>query len=246
MKSVIVIPARYASSRFPGKPLAMLAGKPMIRHVWERATASCADQVQVATDDQRIFDAVTSFGGQAVMTKSTHPSGTDRIAEAVSGLDGDYRVVVNVQGDEPLMPSGVIDRLIEQMKMNPAVEMATVAVPGKRGAMTPDNVKVVMGRDGRALYFSRAEIPFVRTGGVAAPVYLHWGIYAYRRDVLEKFVKLPAGVLENSEKLEQLRALENGISIQVLVSDLESIGVDTPADLERAEKKLAEFQHAMR
>ncbi len=241
MKSVIVIPARYASSRFPGKPLAMLAGKPMIRHVWERARASKADRILVATDDERIFDAVKNFGGDAVMTRSDHPSGTDRIAEAVQTLDKEFDLVVNVQGDEPLMPSRVIDELIDLMRSDASFEMATVAVPAVRGKLTPDNVKVVMTADRRALYFSRAEIPFVRTGGVAAPVYLHWGIYAYRRDVLEKFVKLPAGILENSEKLEQLRALENNLSIRVLVSDLESIGVDTPADLARAEKKLAEF-----
>ena len=241
MKSVIVIPARYGSSRFPGKPLAVLAGKPMIRHVWERASSSKADKVLVATDDRRIFDAVSGFGGEAVMTRSDHPSGTDRIAEAVATLPGEYDLVINVQGDEPLMPGSVIDALIDLMRGDPGCEMATVAVPGKRGCMTSDNVKVVMTSDRRALYFSRAEIPFVRTGGVEAPVYLHWGIYAYRRDVLQKFVALPAGVLENSEKLEQLRALENGIGIKVLVSHLESIGVDTVADLERAEKKLAEF-----
>ncbi len=238
-KSVIVIPARYASSRFPGKPLAVIAGKPMIRHVWEKAVASCADHVLIATDDQRIADAVTAFGGVAVMTREDHPSGTDRIAEAVakSGIGAD--IVINVQGDEPLMPSSVIDRLIHEME-NADWEMATVAVPAERGGLTADNVKVVTGVDGRALYFSRAEIPFVRQGGVAAPVYLHWGIYAYRRDVLDRFVKLPAGILENSEKLEQLRALENGISIKVIFSDLESIGVDTPADIARAEAKLME------
>ncbi len=241
MKSVIVIPARYASSRFPGKPLAMLAGKPMIQHVWERASASKADLVLVATDDERIFNAVKAFGGNAVMTRSDHPSGTDRIAEAVSQLAKEYDLVINVQGDEPLMPSRVIDALIDLMRSNASFEMATVAVPAVREKMTSDNVKVVMSVDGRALYFSRAEIPFVRTGGVAAPVYLHWGIYAYYRGILEKFVKLPAGILENSEKLEQLRALENNISIRVLISDLESIGVDTPSDLARAEKKLAEF-----
>ncbi|MCQ2377581.1 MAG: 3-deoxy-manno-octulosonate cytidylyltransferase, partial [Victivallaceae bacterium] len=157
MKSVIVIPARYASSRFPGKPLAVLGGKPMIRHVWERASASQADRVLVATDDRRIFDAVRGFGGEAVMTRSDHPSGTDRIAEAVAALPEEYDLVVNVQGDEPLMPSSVIDALIDLMRGDPGCEMATVAVPGKRGNMTPDNVKVVMGAGNRALYFSRAE-----------------------------------------------------------------------------------------
>lgn len=240
-KSVIVIPARYASSRFPGKPLASILGKPMIQHVWERASASHADAVLVATDDERIAQAVRNFGGVAVMTKQDHPSGTDRIAEAVEKCGIDPEIIVNVQGDEPLMPPQVIDEIIELMRNDASCEMATVAVPGVREKMTPDNVKVVMDNAHRALYFSRAEIPFVRSGGVAAPIYLHWGIYAYRRETLRKFVQLPAGILENSEKLEQLRALENGIAIKVIVSELESIGVDTPADLAKAEAKLREF-----
>ncbi len=240
-KSAVVIPARYASSRFPGKPLAQILGKPMIQHVWERANASHADVVLVATDDERIAAAVQNFGGTAVMTRADHPSGTDRIAEAVEKCGIDPDIIVNVQGDEPLMPTSVIDGIIDLMRQDPECEMATVAVPGVREKMTSDNVKVVMDNSGRALYFSRAEIPFVRTGGVAAPIYLHWGIYAYRRDTLQKFVRLPAGILENSEKLEQLRALENGIAIKVIVSELESIGVDTPADLAKAEAKLREF-----
>ena len=241
-KCVIVIPARYASSRFPGKPLAILAGKPMIRHVWEKAAAAKSDLVLVATDDQRIADAVNGFGGKAVMTSPDHASGTDRIAEAVAKECPDAGIVINVQGDEPLMPVEVIDALIDLMRNDSSCEMATVAVPGDREKMTADNVKVVTDVKGNALYFSRAEIPFVRSGGVAAPIYLHWGIYAYRKDILDKFVTLPGGVLENSEKLEQLRALENGISIRVLFSKLESIGVDTPADLAAAEAKIREFQ----
>ena len=239
-KTAVVIPARYASTRFPGKPLAVLAGKPMIQHVCEKANASCADLVMVATDDKRIFDAVEGFGSRAVMTRSDHPSGTDRIFEAIR--DTDAQIIINVQGDEPLIPTSVIDRLIELMQQNPELDMATVAVPADRAKMTENNVKVVFTSEGKALYFSRADIPFLRSGGVEAPMWLHWGIYAYRRAALEKFVSPPPGSLENCEKLEQLRALENGMSIYVLTSDLSSIGVDTPEDLERAEAKIRELE----
>ncbi len=239
-KTAVIIPARYASTRFPGKPLAKLNGKPMIQHVVEKAQGSRADLVLVATDDERIRKVVEDFGGRAVMTAVSHPSGTDRIEEAVRLCREEVGIVINVQGDEPLIPTSVIDELIEVMKTHPEIEMATVAVPGHRESMTENNVKVVFGADHFALYFSRSMIPFCRAGGVPAPVYLHWGIYAYRRSVLERFVKLPVGVLENSEKLEQLRALENGIRIYVQVSNLESIGVDTPDDLVRAERKLQE------
>ena len=240
-KCAVIIPARYASTRFPGKPLALLAGRPMIRHVYEKAAASCADRVVVATDDRRIADAVAAFGGEAVMTAESHPSGTDRVAEALRKIGGNYEVVVNVQGDEPLIPTSVIDELIAVMKAQPELPMATVAVPGSRETMTENNVKVVFGADGNALYFSRSMIPFLRRGGVECGVWLHWGIYAYRRDALERFVALPPGRLENAEKLEQLRALENGIAIRVLTSELQSIGVDTPEDLAAAEARLGEL-----
>ena len=241
-KCAVIIPARYASTRFPGKPLAPLAGKPMIRHVCEKAAASKAGLVAVATDDRRIADAVESFGGRAVMTSPAHPSGTDRIAEALTILGGGYDLVVNVQGDEPLIPTSVIDELIDVMRADPTLPMATVAVPGDRATMTENNVKVVFGSDGNALYFSRSMIPFLRSGGADCGVWLHWGIYAYRRSTLEKFVALPPGKLENAEKLEQLRALENGIAIRVVTSDLQSIGVDTPEDLAAAEKRLREHR----
>ena len=237
-RAAVVIPARYASSRFPGKPLAVLAGKPMILHVCEKAQASSADTVMVATDNRRIYDAVESAGFKAVMTRSDHPSGTDRIYEAVS--QDDAQIIINVQGDEPLIPTSVIDQLITLMKEDPTLDMATVAVPAVREEMTENNVKVVFGTDNMALYFSRAPIPFLRTGGVEAPMWLHWGIYAYRRSALEKFVNLPPGSLENCEKLEQLRALENGMKIYVLTSKLSSIGVDTPEDLAKAEAKIKE------
>ena len=237
-KCAVIIPARYASTRFPGKPLAMLAGKPMIRHVYEKAAASSADVVAVATDDRRIADAVEAFGGTAVMTSVDHPSGTDRIAEAWKKLGGDAGIVINVQGDEPLIPTSVIDELIAVMKKDAKLPMATVAVPGSRETMTENNVKVVFGSDHKALYFSRSMIPFLRRGGVECGVWLHWGIYAYRAETLERFVALPPGKLENAEKLEQLRALENGIAIRVVTSNLQSVGVDTPEDLAAAEERL--------
>lgn len=230
----VIIPARYASSRFPGKPLALLAGKPMIQHVWEKAIASSADVVAVATDDERIAAAVEKFGGRAIMTSPDHPSGTDRIAEAARAFEG-VETVINIQGDEPLIPTELVDELIRLMTSDRSVEMATVAVPADRKKMTENNVKVVFGTTGQALYFSRSEIPFVRQGGEDPGCYLHWGIYAYRKDILERFVQLPPGKLENSEKLEQLRALENGIGIKVITTELTTIGVDTPEDLEKAE-----------
>ena len=233
----VIIPARYASTRFPGKPLAMLAGKPMIQHVWEKAIASKADAVAVATDDERIAAAVEAFGGKAIMTSPDHPSGTDRIAEAARAFEG-VETVINIQGDEPLIPTALVDELIDLMTSDRSIEMATVAVPADRKKMTENNVKVVFGTDKQALYFSRAEIPFVRQGGEDPGCFLHWGIYAYRKDILERFVQLPPGKLENSEKLEQLRALENGLGIKVVTTSLTTIGVDPPEDLEKAEALL--------
>ena len=239
LRTAVVIPARYGSSRFPGKVLAPLAGKPMIQHVYERASASKADICLIAADDQRVIDACTAFGATAVMTDPELPSGTDRIAAALKGIEAD--VVINVQGDEPLLPTEAINSLIDRMLQSDAPEMATIGVEGSREELdNPNKVKLVKSNSGRALYFSRSMIPFLRSGGEDMSVYLHWGIYAYRRDVLERFVAMDAGKLENCEKLEQLRALENDISIQVLITDLESVGVDTPEDLVRAEAKLAE------
>ena len=238
LSAAVIIPARYASTRFPAKPLAVIAGKPMIQHTWSQAVRSKADLVLVATDHPAIRDAVTAFGGKAVMTREDHPSGTDRIYEACRDLD--CGIVINVQGDEPLIPPEIIDRLIDLMTEHPECEMATVAVPAGREILDdPNKVKVVMTGDGFALYFSRAPIPFLRSGGTAAPALLHWGIYAFRKTALERFVSFPASPLENCEKLEQLRALENGIRIRVLVCSLRSVGVDTPEDLERAEKLIA-------
>ncbi|MFA7231511.1 MAG: 3-deoxy-manno-octulosonate cytidylyltransferase [Victivallaceae bacterium] len=236
-KAIAVIPARFGSTRFPGKVLAELCGKPMIQWVYEKAVASIADEVIIATDDEQVMAAVKKFGGHAVMTSPDHPSGTDRICEAVK--DFDYDIIINVQGDEPLIPVSVIDGLIEVMRKNPQTGMGTVAVPASRAALDdPNKVKVVLGSNNLALYFSRSMIPYLREGGEDMPTYLHWGIYAYRRDTLNRFVSLPQGRLEACEKLEQLRALENGISIYVMLSNLESVGVDTPEDLKKAEARL--------
>jgi len=234
MKVAAVIPARYGSVRFPGKVLAMLGGKPIVQWVWESAVKSKAGHVLVATDDERVAKAVESFGGKAVMTSPKHPSGSDRIWEAAKGLDVD--VIVNVQGDEPLMPPEVVNDLIDAMAAKPAPDMATVVVPCPRDEFkdNPNIVKAVVGRDGFALYFSRAMVPFLREGGRETETYRHWGIYAYRRSALERFVSLPEGDLERCEKLEQLRALENGMRIKAVKTKLQSIGVDTPEDLEKA------------
>ncbi len=243
-KVIAIIPARFGSTRFPAKVLAELHGKPLIQWVYEKAAAAGVDDVVVATDHQAVLDAVKAFGGRAVMTSPSHPSGTDRICEVADKLscdDGD--IIINVQGDEPLIPVEVIDALIDKMRNNPGLEMGTVAVPRPRGEIAgdPNRVKVVFGTDGTALYFSRSMIPYLREGGEDTECYLHWGIYAYRCDVLRRFVRLPEGRLEKCEKLEQLRAMENGIKIHVLTSNLESIGVDTPEDLERARRKLEEI-----
>ncbi len=239
MKTAVVIPARYGSMRFPGKVLAMLRGKPIVQWVWECAMKSKADQVLVATDDDRVYNTVESFGGKAVMTSPNHPSGSDRIMEAVKDIDAD--IIINVQGDEPSMPPELIDRLIDLMSGADAPDMGTVIVPCKREdvADNPNKPKVVISADGYALYFSRAMIPFLREGGTEMKVYRHWGIYAYQRAALERFVSLPEGNLEKCEKLEQLRALENGMRIKTIETTYDGVDVNTPEDLEEAEKLFA-------
>ena len=239
MKTAVVIPARYGSMRFPGKVLAMLRGKPIVQWVWECAMKSKADLVLVATDDDRVYNTVESFGGKAVMTSPNHPSGSDRIMEAVKDIDAD--VIINVQGDEPSMPPELIDRLIDLMSGADAPDMGTVIVPCKREdvADNPNKPKVMISADGYALYFSRAMIPFLREGGTEMKVYRHWGIYAYQRAALERFVSLPEGNLEKCEKLEQLRALENGMRIKTIETTYDGVDVNTPEDLEEAEKLFA-------
>jgi 3-deoxy-manno-octulosonate cytidylyltransferase (CMP-KDO synthetase) len=242
--AVAIIPARFASTRLPGKALALIAGRPMICHVAERTRrARGLARVIVATDDARIRDAVAATGADVVMTRSDHPSGTDRLAEVVAGLDAD--VVVNVQGDLPLLDPRMVERLAARMVGEPGLEMATLASPIADEAewRSPHVVKVVAGVDGRALYFSRAPIPWDRDGDRPAGAPLGWrhiGMYAYRRDVLLRLAGLAPTPLERRERLEQLRALEHGIGIAVVewVEPEPVIEVDTPEDLARAEQAM--------
>ena len=239
MKTAVIIPARMGSMRFPGKVLADLGGKPVIQHVWENAMRSKADSVTIAADDPRVEQAVKAFGGNVVMTKPSHPSGSDRVWEAAQSNDAE--LIVNVQGDEPFLPHEVIDDLIDAMHGPDAPAMGTVVLPCSRAdiAANPNLPKVVLTSDDYALYFSRSMIPYLREGGEETEVYRHWGIYAYRRETLAKFVSLPEGRLERCEKLEQLRALENGIRIKVIKTSFDSIGIDTPDDPVRAQEFLA-------
>jgi len=244
MKVICIIPSRYESTRFPGKPLADLWGKPMIQHVYERVLmAKTVSYAAVATDDERICEAVRKFGGHAVMTSAAHRSGTDRIAEAVSKIDHtDMSVVVNIQGDQPLFEPYQIDEVAKPLLDDPAIPMSTLIYKIQRDEEIthPNAVKVVFDRDHYAIYFSRATIPYVRDRGNRASYYKHHGIYAYRRDFLEIFTQLPEGVLEKLEALEQLRALEHGYKIKVVETLYDSVEVDTPQELERVKCIIAE------
>lgn len=241
MSVVAVIPARWASTRFPGKPLFPILGKPLLQHVWERCRkAKSVSQVIVATDDMRIAEAAFDFGAEVTLTSPKHPTGTDRLAEVAARLRG-ARHIINVQGDEPAIDPRLIDRLARALKAGPKLEMVTAACPfaSAKDAENPNNVKVVTALDGHALYFSRSLIPFDRDGN-ARPEYLrHIGIYGYRRDFLLQFVKWKPAALENIERLEQLRALEHGASIKVIKAKSHGAGVDTPQDVERAEAILS-------
>ena len=241
-KVIICIPARYGSSRFPGKPLAELRGKPIIQWTYERACNTLADKVIIATDDKRIVDVVKSFNGNYAMTSSDHPSGTDRIWEAVSGENAD--IIINIQGDEPLINKNTVNKLIEALKQNDSIDMATVVQEAPRAEIgkDPNVVKAVLDKNNFALYFTRSEVPCDREGNSEIPLYHHVGIYAYRYDTLKKFVSWEEGKLENCEKLEQLRALENGVKIYaVITNESNGIGIDTPQDLEKAEMLLEEM-----
>lgn len=233
-----ILPARWGSTRFPGKPLHLIAGKPLIQHVWERCQACHRlDEILVATDDERIRDAVLAFGGKAVMTLPDHPTGTDRIAEAVKAVPHATHIV-NIQGDEPLIDPALIDELAAAMVADASLDMATAAnplAPEHPAVSDPNVVKVVVTRDGRALYFSRSPLPFFRNAVEGLPVLRHKGIYAYTRGFLERFVTWPPSPLEMAESLEQLRALENGATIQVLRTADTSPGVDTPAQAREIE-----------
>jgi len=237
MNVVCIIPSRYESSRFPGKPLADLCGKPMIQHVYERVLmAHTVSYAAVATDDERIYAAVLKFGGHAVMTSTWHRSGTDRIAEAISKLDHpDVGIVVNIQGDQPLFEPVQVDEVVKPLLDDPAVPMSTLIYKIQRDEEIthPNAVKVVFDHNDFAIYFSRATIPYVRDRENKASYYKHHGIYAYRRDFLDIFTRLPESVLEKLEALEQLRALEHGYRIKVVETLYDSVEVDTPQELER-------------
>jgi 3-deoxy-manno-octulosonate cytidylyltransferase (CMP-KDO synthetase) len=236
-KVVCIIPARYESSRFPGKPLADLCGKPMIQHVYERASkAKVLPYVAVATDDEKIFQTVKKFGGNAIMTSVTHRSGTDRIAEAVKSLElSANTIVVNIQGDQPLFVPAQVDEVIAPLIADPAIVMSTLIykIILNEEITHPHAVKVTFDKDYFALYFSRATIPYVRSGKMKADYYKHHGIYAYRRDFLDIFTKLPEGKLEKLEALEQLRALEYGYKIKVVITSYDSVEVDNKQELEK-------------
>lgn len=241
MKAIGVIPARYSSTRFEGKMLADICGKPMIQHVYERACrASLLDKVLVATDDERIQRAVEVFGGEAVMTSPEHPSGTDRIGEAVRNIEVD--VVTNVQGDEPLIEPSAIDAVTKPLLSDRSLSMSTLMweISDPQDLENPNVVKVVTDINGFALYFSRSTIPYRRDHG-DYPVYGHIGIYGYRKDFLLRLIKLKPTALEKTERLEQLRVLENGYRIKVVeVDNYQGVGVDTPEDLERARSLLSQ------
>lgn len=240
MKIVGVIPARYASVRFPGKPLALLAGKPMVLHVWEAARAARRlDSVLVATDDERIAAAVAGAGGEAVMTSPEAASGTDRLAEVSRRFSAD--AYVNIQGDEPMMSAGNVDRAVAALldADGPPRGIATLSVPlAAELAADPNTVKVAAARDGRALYFSRAPIPYYRNGPPSHRK--HLGIYAYTAETLRQIAALSPSPLERAESLEQLRWLEAGLTIWVGEAESDSVGVDTPEDLAKAEELMKE------
>jgi len=247
LKIIALIPARYASTRFPGKPLADLMGKPMLQHTYERAgQARGLTDILVATDDDRIAEAVRNFGGRVVMTSADHLSGTDRIAEAVESLDGD--IIVNIQGDEPLITSKAVETVIQPLLDDPGIPMTTLAHRIRRleDLLNPHMGKVVLDAQGFALYFSRSPLPYPGLEPTDISIltdtayYNTVGLYGYRRDFLTTFAELPPTPLEQTERLEQLRALEHGYRIKVMETDYTPLGVDIPADLVKATKRLME------
>jgi len=237
MSVLVVIPARYGSTRFPGKPLAMLRGKPVIQHVYEGAAqAKGVDEAVVATDDQRIAAAVKAFGGEAIMTPSALPSGTHRVAAVAR--DATCDVVINIQGDEPLMEPAMIDDVANALLAEPHVPMATLCrrLDSSEDIANPNIVKVVRDQQGFALYFSRAPIPFHR--GEMAAYWKHLGIYGYQKAALLQFIELSPTPLEQAEQLEQLRAMEHGLRIHVIETTHDTIAVDAPEDLKKVEERL--------
>ena len=245
MKFMAIIPARYASTRYPGKPLAILGGKTVIQRVYEQVK-SVLDDVYVATDDDRIYNTVTDFGGKAVMTRADHKSGTDRIEEAAEKIGLDADVIINVQGDEPFIQPSQIETLM-QLFDAPETQIGTLGKPFESidAVENPNSPKIVTDNRGFALYFSRSVIPYIRGKERDSwfgeyPFLKHLGIYAYRREVLAEVTKLPMSSLEKAESLEQLRWLQNGYRIRVGMTDIETVGIDTPEDLARAESFLLE------
>ena len=247
MKFIGIIPARYASTRFPGKPLAVLGGKPVIQRVYEQVVGVLGE-AYVATDDERIFKAVESFGGKAVMTRTDHQSGTDRIEEAVSKLQTDADVIINVQGDEPFIQKSQLET-VKHLFDDPNVQIGTLGKPveSMEAVDNANSPKIVCDVNGYAMYFSRSVIPYIRNKEHGDwlqhfPFLKHIGLYAYRREVLAEITKLPQSSLELAESLEQLRWLQNGYRIKVGVTDIETVGIDTPEDLQRAEEFLKGFE----
>ena len=247
-KATAIIPARYASTRFPGKPLALIHGLPMIQHVCQRvAQAETVARVIVATDDLRIEQAVKAFGGEVVMTRADHPTGTDRLAEVAQQLTAE--LIVNVQGDEPLINPQMVDQAVAPMLADPTLKMGTLAgrIEAIEDFYNPNVVKVVKDNRGRALYFSRAPIPWPRDLSheqlaeslAEVALYRHIGLYVYRRDFLLQYPQLPKTPLESLENLEQLRALEQGVPLHVAETEFACHGVDTPEDLERVSQLMA-------
>jgi 3-deoxy-manno-octulosonate cytidylyltransferase (CMP-KDO synthetase) len=240
-KAVGIIPARWRSTRFPGKPLHLIANKPLLRHVWERCRrAKQLDAVIIATDDMRIAQAAFDWGAEVAMTSPKHQSGTDRIAEVVQKAS-QFEYIINIQGDEPLTEPGLLDRMVETLRCNRKIDIVTAAHPFETAAaaLSPHQVKVIVDRDNNALYFSRYAIPFPRNRSVSIKYLRHQGIYGFRRQALLDFVRSKPTPLERAESLEQLRALENGVNVHVLVTKHGSPGVDTPADAKALERKLA-------
>lgn len=243
MKTIAIIPARYGSSRFPGKPLALLGGKPVIERVVRQAE-TVLDEVYVATDDNRIAQCVESFGGYPIMTRADHQSGTDRVCEALDKLGSDADVVINIQGDEPFVNRSQLETLISSFK-SPETQIATLGKTFSTIEETknPNSPKIVLDNEGYAMYFTRSVVPFIRGKDESEwlacyPFLKHIGLYAYRSDVLRRITRLPQSSLELAESLEQLRWLQNGYKIKVGITHIETVGIDTPADLERAEKFL--------
>jgi len=262
MRAIGIIPARWKASRFEGKVLAELLGKPLIQHVWERSKESRSlDDLIIATDSEEVIKVVKGFGGKAVYTSKDQPSGTDRIAEVVNPID--VKVVVNIQGDEPLIHHSIIDNLANTLLENKDIPMATVVkkIDSPKEILNPSVVKVVLDRNGYALYFSRSPIPYIREEDdqrsfldihswfsgrevekTTFQYYKHIGIYAYTKDFLFTYTNLPKSKLEETEKLEQLRVLENGYKIKTIETEFNTVGVDTPEDLKKAEMMLKEYQ----